>query len=478
VRLAAAALAALTLIRFVVAADTPLSPDEAYYWTWSKALASGYLDHPPMVGLWIRLGTILAGDTPLGVRLLAPLSALAGSILAAAAARDLLDLDREHRWAAALLLNATLMVGAGSVTMTPDTPLLFFWTAALWCAGRAHTGSDRWLLGAGAAAGLAFDSKYTGFLLVPAIGLWLLTTRGWRRTLVSPLVWAAALLSLLTVSPVIAWNAAHHFASFTKQGGRTADIHLQGRYLLELIGGQLGLATPLIALLACAGTWQVTRQALRGDQGAALISLATLIPTAIFLEHAAGDRVQANWPSILYPSAMIAAAAFRSSRLPGWRSASVLGLGLTALVYLQATLHPLVLPGRSDITLTRLAGWHDLANQLDRAGPTPPLPIVADDYALASELAWWGTPVLGLDRRWSFTRFPPIPIAGRTVLLVETARRHTPPDPRLWASVTQVATLIRGRAGRIAERYTLYRAVAADLDMAAQLPTRPRLSPR
>ena len=57
------ALAALTLFRLVVAAALPLSPDEAYYWVWSRALAPGYLDHPPMVALWIRAGTWLAGDS-------------------------------------------------------------------------------------------------------------------------------------------------------------------------------------------------------------------------------------------------------------------------------------------------------------------------------------------------------------------------------------------------------------------------------
>ncbi len=59
----------------------PLAPDEAYYWVWSRALAAGYLDHPPMVALWIRAGTALAGDTPLGIRLLGPLSAPLGSLL-------------------------------------------------------------------------------------------------------------------------------------------------------------------------------------------------------------------------------------------------------------------------------------------------------------------------------------------------------------------------------------------------------------
>src|ERR1700742_5052992 len=88
-RWALAGLAGLTVLRLVMAAVLPLAPDEAYYWIWSRALAPGYLDHPPMVALWIRAGTELAGDVPLGVRLLGPLSGMLGSLLLFDAGRAL-----------------------------------------------------------------------------------------------------------------------------------------------------------------------------------------------------------------------------------------------------------------------------------------------------------------------------------------------------------------------------------------------------
>src|SRR5260370_7474518 len=66
---------ALVALRLAAAAWTPLSFDEAYYWMWSKHLAFGYYDHPPMVALVIRLGTMIAGDTELGVRLVSILLA-------------------------------------------------------------------------------------------------------------------------------------------------------------------------------------------------------------------------------------------------------------------------------------------------------------------------------------------------------------------------------------------------------------------
>src|SRR5712671_8102429 len=68
--------AALVVLRLVAAAWTPLTFDEAYYWMWSKHLAGSYYDHPPMVAIVIRLGTMIAGDTELGVRVVSILLAL------------------------------------------------------------------------------------------------------------------------------------------------------------------------------------------------------------------------------------------------------------------------------------------------------------------------------------------------------------------------------------------------------------------
>src|SRR5437763_9578145 len=76
VRNTALVILALVGLRLVAAAVTPLTFDEAYYWMWSRHLAGGYYDHPPMVAFVIRAGTLIAGDTELGVRLVSILLAL------------------------------------------------------------------------------------------------------------------------------------------------------------------------------------------------------------------------------------------------------------------------------------------------------------------------------------------------------------------------------------------------------------------
>ena len=472
-------LLALTAIRLVVAGVMPLAPDEAYYWVWSKALAPGYLDHPYMVALWIRAGTALAGDGPLGVRLLSPLAAFVGSLLLVQAGDDLLPGQRAGR-VAACLLNATLLFGIGAVTMTPDTPVLFFWTATLWAMARLiATRQPAWWLVGGLAVGLALDSKYTAALLPAGLGVCLLVSPWGRAWLRRPWPWAALVLAILVFVPVLLWNAGHGWASFALQGRRVADWTpaRAGQFIGELLAGQIGLATPVIAVLFGAGIWLAGRRALTRDPAWVLLASLTLIPAAVFAQHALGDRVQANWPSVLYPAAAIAAAGLAGPWLRLIRPAVALGLVLTLLVWVQGAWAPLPLPMRLDPTLLRVGGWDGLAAAVDSAARTEAAGFVASDNyghaALLARLLPTAMPVLGVDPRWALFDLPngrPL-IAGRVGLLLRSARRDDAPDSADWAEITPLGLLDRSRRGEIAEQFRLYRVVGrAGAELIAVMP--------
>lgn len=470
----AAALALLTALRLALAATLPLAPDEAYYWVWSRALAPGYFDHPPMVALWIRAGTWLAGDTAFGIRLLGPLAAAFGSLLLWDAADRLLPGHYGAGITAVWLLNATLMVGAGAVVMTPDTPLLLFWTAALWGMARIVAGgSGAWWLAVGLFVGLAAASKYTAALLALGIALWLvLAGRPWLRRW-QP--YAGAALMVLIVAPVLWWNATHGWASFLRQGGRAAawspDRALQ--YLLELLGGQILLATPLIFLLGAAGIALAARAAWhRRDQAAGVLAILTLLPMLVFAQHAFGDRVQPNWPAIVYPAAAVAAAGlggrfWRRLRCP----AIALGLLVTGVVYAQAAFGILPLPTRLDPIALRTEGWRELAAKAEaarrRAGAGF---IAADQYGLAAELARnlpAAVPVVAVGPRWSSFNLPAAgAIEGATGILVEPVRHATP----IWRDAEPIEIVTRERDGQIIETYRLYRVVPDHPTGAVRLP--------
>ena len=497
---AAAVLAALTGLRLVVAALLPLTPDEAYYWVWSRALAPGYVDHPPMAALWIRAGTTLIGETPLGVRLLGPLAAALSTLLLVDAAERLLP-GRRAGLIAGALWNATLLVGAGSIVMTPDAPLLLFWCATLSAMARLATGGGAWWwLAAGLFAGLTLASKYTGVLLWFGIGAWVLAVPSARRHLRCPYPWVGAVVGLAVFAPVVLWNADHGWVSFLKQGGRVADWR-PGRavqFLAELIGGQIGLATPGVWFLCVVGLVKllprpsadtpppdlgpfrgpspqregesfsvIPRIVLRhmGLRATRALLLALSLPAIlVFTQHAFGDRVQGNWPAILYPAAVIAAAGLghRSWRRLVWPSVG-LGLGLTAIVLLHVTTGLVPLPPRSDPAARQLSGWNQLASGVETArlrerGTF----IVAEEYALIAELAWnapLAVPVVGIESRLEPLDLIRTDLTDRSGILVRAEHRGEDIDRARWSSAVFLGFIERGAERGQVDRYRLWRVI-------------------
>ncbi len=446
---ALAALLALTLLRLAMAAALPLAPDEAYYFLWAQHLQPGYYDHPPMVALWIKAGTAICGKTPFGVRLLGPLSAALGSVLLWATAERLAP---GRGLLAALLLNATLMVGAGCIIITPDTPLIFFWTLCLYlCVRLISTPAPRWWLALGLATGALLLSKYTSVLFIAAVFFWLLFSPWGRRQLATPWPWAAIILAFALFAPDIAWNAAHGWVSYLKQGGREAlfDPARAAQFLAELVGGQALLATPLIAWLAVLGVWH-----LRGDAspGARLLLWVTLVPSAVMLEYVISSRVQGNWAAIVYPSACIAAAMLPAPVLARWRKPALrLGFGITALVYVQAVAAPIALPARLDTAGNQLAGWRTLARN---AMASHPAFITSDDYATMAALAVEGLPsvkVAGFYNRWQprwrYFSYPPAVAPGTMGIML--TRHPDAPCRKLLGTIT------RHRGSEVFARYRL-----------------------
>src|SRR5690606_10538846 len=131
-----------------------------------------------------------------------------------------------------------------------------------------------------------------------AMVIWLLAERQARPWLLRWQLWAGGALAVLCFSPVIWWNAAHGWASFAKQGGRTGSSGTGSafRYLGELIGGQLALATPIIFILCVVGVGAACAAWVRRrDAAAGLLAALTVPAAALFLWQATGNRVQGNW---------------------------------------------------------------------------------------------------------------------------------------------------------------------------------------
>jgi dolichol-phosphate mannosyltransferase len=407
-RLAIGLIAYAVVLRLVYAGSVEMMPEEAYYWSYSRHLDFGYLDHPPMVAWLIRLGTALFGQTEFGVRAGALCCGAVTSVFVYKLARNLFG---EASALAALLLTQTLpYFFLSGFLMTPDAPLAAAWAASLYFLERALIGnqSRAWWL-AGVSLGIGMISKYSIAILAPvmmAFMVWDPNSRHWLRRKEPYL---AALLALALFSPVLVWNAQHEWASFAFQTSRRIAEAPQFA-LHKLIGSIIVLITPT-GLLAVAGvlwTWPHRREGLAEDaRRRRLFTLAILVPLSVFAAFSLRHEVKLDWTGPLWTAALPAmafamiAVDANISRLSAWIRAAWMPTMIAMLLIYGAGLHYLVfgLPGLGygkHIEVVPVA-WRNLsahiietANAYARPGGAPVLLVGMDRYAIASELAFYG----------------------------------------------------------------------------------------
>jgi Dolichyl-phosphate-mannose-protein mannosyltransferase len=472
VRNTAVTILALVAARLVAAAWTPLTFDEAYYWMWSKHLAGGYYDHPPGVAVVIRLGTMIAGDTELGVRLVSILLALPMSWAVYRAATILFGGLRVAA-TATMLLNVTLMAAVGTLIVTPDAPLLVAASFVLFFLSKVlQTGRGAWWLAVGAAVGAALLSKYTALFFGPAILIWLLIVPKLRRWLVSPWPYLGGLVALAIFSPVILWNADHHWVSFIKQIGRARIEDFRPAFIGELIPTQIVFATPLVFILGAMGLYALLKPQSGASAARTLINATFWTIVMYFIWHSLHARVEANWFAPVYPAFAIAAAV--AANLTGWnprrqrlvdlclRWAAPTGILMFALLIVQANTG--VLSGyRRDATVRSVGvGWRELAREIEavraRVGAAC---VLAPDYGTTGWLAFYlprGSCVAQQNQRIRWVNMPePDPaLLGGKLLHVDEARPGGRPYlKQMFARVEKVAELTRKRGPLTVETYAL-----------------------
>ncbi len=407
------AAAALFLLRAVYLPFPNLFPEEAYYWNYGQHLALGYLDHPPMVAWLIRLGGAVFGHGETGVRVFA----LACSLVTTLFAFRLTDLLYGRRAALMILLlvqGLPFFFLSGWI-MTPDAPLTACWAGLLYFLARVFfAGSARAWWGVGICLGLGMLSKYTVALLGPATLIFLALDPGSRLWFRRALPYAAVALAILIFSPVIVWNATHHWASFAFQS--TGRIHEPRHFAVqELLGAIALLLTPLGIFLV--GQPLFTRggaAAMPPDDQATdrrrrlFARVFTLTPLAVFALFSLTHRVKLNWTGPLWLAVLPLVAARLSAafaapapadRLIRWSAlatGALLGVGYLSLLQYLA----FGLPGVGYTHRTELlpVGWPQLArtlesqaNALRHAQPARVLVVGLDRDFIASEAAFYAS---------------------------------------------------------------------------------------
>jgi len=472
---ALAAALGLLVVQLLLIGRLELSFDEAYYTLWSRSLAWGYYDHPPMVAAWIRASTALFGPSEFGVRGLGALIVgLMPAVVAIAAWRAF---GSVRVAALASLMWVGMPLVAAAPLVTPDPPLVVFWTLGLaalvevWRTGRAV-----WWLGVGVAFGLALLSKFTAAFFGAGVALALLTTPSMRRWFVSPAPYLGALLGLAIFAPFLLWNAEHGWVTFAKQLARVPAHAFAPEHLAEFLLSQIGLMNPLVfaPLVAAVGATLAARAGPLDAKGEARrLLLATVAPAVIYFAiHALHNRVEGNWLAPLYSAfAILAADAAERARASAsrWgaliavagRWAAPLGLVAAACAYAQAATGALAI-GKADPT-ERLGGWRELTREVDQlARDRGAAFVVARGYSAAALLTYYGDPALPIMQRdararWLFQAPPPETLFAAPGLAFGRVDAGFALDlAKHFRHVDELARLPRRRAGRTVESFAVY----------------------
>lgn len=385
----------LTALRLAIMASGFPNPsgDEAHYWDWSRRLDWCYYSKPPGVAFLIHIGTSLFGSTVLGVRFMAAvLSLLSSGVMYLLATRLY---DRKVGLTAAVLLQVLPLFSAFGFAITPDSPLIFFWLLSLLFLHRAwSTGASAdWLL-LGCSLGLGMLCKYAiGFLYVPIV-LLLVTTAQGRRRLRTAWPYLGIALSLVFFVPVVVWNSRHDWVMFRHDLGHTTSgegLAFSPMSLLEFVGSQLGMVTPILCVLILYLLIKRRRQ----DPFCFWVSIPIL---AGFLLKSVQGKIQANWPLGAWLIGVAVLADFLVHRYHSLTRENkrlvVIGLIIPAVGTLLLNLPFITLnlpaPPKSN-PFKKLLGWKQLGRDVTQLAQTMPKPvfIFSDHYMTTSELAFY-----------------------------------------------------------------------------------------
>ncbi|MEA1920970.1 MAG: glycosyltransferase family 39 protein [Campylobacterota bacterium] len=337
-------LISLALLSTIYNAFIPLHGDEAYYWVWSYHLQGGYYDHAPLIAYMIALSNFIS-DSEWGVRLSAVFSMSIAGLYIFKLTQKLSD--DKTALNALFIYSSVVLVHAGFTLVTPDAPLVLFWSLALYYGYLAIFENDtKSYLLLGLFLGLMMLGKYTAILF--ALFLLLFALLKMRRLLSDWRVYAVVLISIIVVSPMIWWNYQNEWISFLFQLGHGTHVDSAidfGRFL-EFFGGQFAIFTPVFT--AVLFYYLLKKRAFFNDAKLFYIALSILVPLLFFFYKSLVTSMELNYTAPAYiGGAIVTALIFQKYGLKKtFKAGLITAFVLSALVRIGFLTHLEVIQDR------------------------------------------------------------------------------------------------------------------------------------
>ncbi len=270
-------------MNLIQATFTGLLHDEAYYWVWSKHLDWGYFDHPPMIALLIKAGTLI-GDTELGVRLI---FVILSPFFIYLLEKLVNPKDLVLFWK---LLLSSAVLQLGGIIAVPDLPLMFFALGYfILLKNFIENSNTKNAVALGVVAALMLYSKYHG-VLVLGFSLLAIPSLWTRRSF-----WIFSLTAFAVFIPHLWWQYLHDFISvqyhfFERSAGDGFKIENFAGYIL----GQILFTGPLLGWLLLYFLF-TTKPETQTERALKFSGIGIYV---FFLIMSLKGRAEANWTNV------------------------------------------------------------------------------------------------------------------------------------------------------------------------------------
>jgi 4-amino-4-deoxy-L-arabinose transferase-like glycosyltransferase len=327
----------------------------------------------------IAFFTRLGGDYPFFVRVGAVLFSLGSSICLFYLARALFN-AKTGFWVFAIA-NATPGFAVGSVIMSIDPPLMFFWGLTILLLQRSLSGGKKgyWYM-AGVSLGLGLLSKYTIVAVLPSFFLYLAFSPAKRFWLREKEPYLFMLIGLIILSPTLYWNYINHWTSVTQPAGLVHERNLSGlTTFFWFLGPQAGILSPITFLLVFYGLWKGGKQGILHHNDRLLFLFWHAMPLlGFFLILSFFSVCYVNWAAPAYFTAFVLAVAVVWEG--GWRvkvkrwvltSALLLGTIISLFAFNLDTVRTIAVALGANIPAgkfptSRLQGWRELGAEVTK----------------------------------------------------------------------------------------------------------------
>lgn len=326
--------------------------DEFYYIACSERLAFGYVDHPPLSILLLKISRLVLGDSLTAIRVLPAAAGALTVFLTGLIAKELGGGRFARLFAALCVILAPLHLGLNSYFSMNSFDILIWTLAAyliiLWIQGR----NPVWWMWLGVVLGMGLQNKISVLWLGFGLAAGLLLTEN-RRFILTRGPWLAAGIAGLIFLPYILWQVPNGWPTLRFMAGATGSKMLEVSFL-QYVGTQVVEMNPVLLPVWFSGlVWYLFAREGRPYRMLGLIYLSVLA-LLVLSGNARSFYLAAAYP-MLFASGALVLERVSAGPLTLYKRGALLGITLAGGIAIAPMALP-VMPVEKYISYSKALG--------------------------------------------------------------------------------------------------------------------------